>query len=204
MRTSCARAEAGRTFCSLGVVAAAAQTRRMTTPEPTVAQYMTEMPATADEGLLLTDARDRMFMDNIRHLVVHNTGHVAGIISSRDIALALALPGADAKKLTVRDAMTPEPYVCAPTTKLSVVAHEMEAHRYGCAIVVEGDEVLGVFTTTDALRALRELATGTKAEPAVKPTHRPPEQPAHARPYRLRRHRPIDQNAKPLFPMWGK
>lgn len=165
---------------------------------------MTSTPATADEGLLLADARERMYMDHIRHLVVLRAGAVAGLVSSRDVAMALALPGGDKTKLTVRDAMTPEPYVCDPTTPISVVAEQMEAHRYGCAIVVEGDEAIGVFTTTDALRALRQLATGTPAEPAVKPAHLPPETPAHARPFRLRRHRSIDGHVGQMFSTLGR
>jgi acetoin utilization protein AcuB len=167
--------------------------------EPTVAQFMTSEPATADEGLLLTDAQERMLMDNIRHLVVRNGNTVSGMLSSRDIAVALSLPGIDTKKLTVADAMSPCPFVCGPHAKLSAVAHEMEAHRYGAAIVAEDDEVVGVFTTTDALRALREIVTGQPAEPAVKPTHLPPETPAHARPYRLRRHSPIDSHTSQMF-----
>jgi acetoin utilization protein AcuB len=169
------------------------------TPRPTVAQFMTSNPASADEGLLLSDAQQRMFLDNIRHLVVLKSGHVVGVLSTRDVALALGLPGAQRERLTVRDAMSAHPYVCAPDTQLADVALEMESHRYGCAIVVEGDDVVGVFTTTDALRALRELATGKRAEPSVKPLHLPPEEPEHARPYRLRKHRPIDASSGQLF-----
>ncbi|HET6582227.1 MAG TPA: CBS domain-containing protein [Nannocystaceae bacterium] len=169
------------------------------TPRPTVAQFMTSNPASADEGLLLADAQQRMFLDNIRHLVVLRSGQVVGVLSTRDVALALGLPGARRDRLTVRDAMSTHPYVCSPTTALADVALEMESHRYGCAIVVEDDDVIGVFTTTDALRALRELATGKRAEPSVKPMHLPPDEPDHARPFRIRRHRPIDAGSGQVF-----
>jgi acetoin utilization protein AcuB len=169
----------------------------MSTTEPTVAQFMTHTPASADAGLRLMDAQERMFMDNIRHLVVQSDGRMVGVLSSRDVALALA--GPDGKAATVRDAMRPHPYICAPTTPISAVAHEMEAHRYGCTVVVDNDEVVGMFTTTDALRALRQLASGKPAEPAVHPDHLPPTEPAHARPFRLRRHRPIDAGGGAVF-----
>jgi acetoin utilization protein AcuB len=178
----------------------ARQSRRdMPKIEPSVAQFMTHDPASADEGLRLSDAQERMFMDNIRHLVVRRGDHLSGVLSSRDIALALALPGVDPETITVRDAMSSQPYVCAPDTPISEVAREMEAHRYGCAIVIEGDDVLGVFTTTDALRALRQLATGEIAEPQIHADHLAPTSPAHARPFRLRSHRPIDQRAGAMF-----
>lgn len=158
--------------------------------EPTVAHFMTTNPATAESGLRLADAQERMFLNNIRHLVVHEGGRVRGLLSTRDAALALAV-GGSSNKLTVADAMSREPYTCGPTTPISAVAREMEAHRYGCAIVVEGDELLGVFTTTDAMRALRELATGQPAEPLTKPTH-VVEHGNDGPHIRLHRHRPIE------------
>ncbi len=166
----------------------------MSTTELTVAQYMTAMPASADEELLLADAEQRMALDNIRHLVVLKGTQVSGLLSNRDIAVALATKGADPKKMLVRDAMSEQPHVCEPNTPIHVVAHEMEAHRWGCAIIVEGDAVVGVFTTTDALRALRALATGKPAEPAVKPTHLPPTEHQPPRRFHLHRHRPITGN----------
>lgn len=168
-------------------------------PEPTVAQFMTEEPATADEELSLADAYQRMFIDKIRHLVVIRNGHAVGVISARDIAMAAAVGVDKSSKLKVRDAMSKNPYKVGPTTPLSEVAHAMEAHRWGCALVVDGEDVIGVFTTTDALRALRQLATGKPAEAAVPADHLPPEEPAHARPFRVRRHRPIEAGSGQMF-----
>lgn len=173
----------------------------MSTPEPNVAQFMTHAPATADQDLLLQDARERMAMDNIRHLVVvDKDGQVVGVLSTGDVSLSLSLPDANPKKLRVRDAMSDNPYVCSPAAPISEVALAMEAHRWGCAIVLEGEEVTGIFTTTDALRALRELATGVKAEPAVKPDHLPPlHDPGRPRPIRMRRHHSVDTGRTQAF-----
>lgn len=142
----------------------------MNANQPTVAQFMTDDPIGADRGLSLVDANERMYLNNIRHLVVHNGSHVAGVLSTRDVALALSM-ARDPDKLTVADAMVREPYTCVPTTPLAEVVLEMEKHRYGCAIVTEGDELVGVFTTTDALRAVRTLLAGHPVEAATKPTH---------------------------------
>jgi hypothetical protein len=59
--------------------------------------------------------------------------------------------------------------------------------------VVEGDELIGVFTTTDALRAVRALIEGRSVEPA-KPPHANAEHPAvHAeRRVRLGKLKPIE------------
>lgn len=186
-----------------GTARAVVQTHGMNESEPTVSRYMTREPATADEGLLLSDAEERMGIDNIRHLVVlDRMNNVVGVLSRGDITLALSLPGADRKKLRVRDAMSDNPYVCGPDVRISDVALAMESHRWGCAIVLEGDEVVGIFTTTDALRALRELASGMLAAPAVHPTHLPPlHAPAASgpRPLRMRHHRPLDVGRMSAF-----
>lgn len=172
----------------------------MSKREPTVSEFMTEVPATADQGLLLSDARERMFMDHIRHLIVLAEGHLRGVLSSRDISLALSFRDVDPKKITVADAMSSDVYTCLPTTPISEVAGEMEAHGYGCAIVTDGgEEVLGVFTTTDALRALRQVVTGKHVEPLAPSDHLPPTEASEIRPYRLRRHRPIDTGATRMF-----
>ncbi len=185
-----------RSGASPGVV----QIVGMNANEPTVSRYMTHDPATVDEDLLVGDAQERMAMDNIRHLVVvDKAGLVVGVVSSGDIALAATLPGADPKKLKVRDAMSDNPFVCGPDVLISEVALAMEAHRWGCAIVLEGDEVIGVFTNTDALRALRELATGMAAAPAVHPTHLPPIGPTSARKLRVRHRHSVDAGTTQVF-----
>ena len=47
-----------------------------------------------------------------------------------------------------------EPYTVAPDAQLREVARTMAERKIGSAVVVDGGEVTGVFTTTDALRAL--------------------------------------------------
>lgn len=138
---------------------------------PTVGDFMTLTPCTADEGLSLTDAQDRMNANNIRYLLVTRNDHLVGVLSSRDITFALSLPGVKPEKLTVFHAMTTAPFTCGPKASLAEVCKEMEAHRYGCAVIVDEGLVIGIFTTTDALRAVRALITGEDVQPMVKPTH---------------------------------
>jgi acetoin utilization protein AcuB len=167
--------------------------------EPTVAAFMTTEPATADEGLRLSDAQERMFLNNIRHLVVHREGRVTGIVSTRDVALAMSLSGSAAEKLKVRDAMSTSLYTCTPETRVGEVAEQMETHRYGCAVVVDQDVLVGVFTTTDALRALRQVIAGKPVEPAVTPTHHEDHSEDPRTFVKLARHRPIEDRS--LWPI---
>lgn len=125
-----------------------------------VRQYMTVVPETIAADLALAQARDRMFQLDARHLPVVENGELVGILSDRDLHLAESL-GHDLDTTPVRRAMTPQPFSCGPEAHLHAVAAEMAAHKYGSAIVVDRDHpghVLGLFTTTDALRALADLA----------------------------------------------
>ncbi len=143
----------------------------------TVQDFMTKRPATALADLTLEDARERMYMDNIRHLcVVDGAGELAGILSQRDIAVAEALDRKKWRSVRVGDAMVRNPIVCRPDASLVDVAEIMEEKRLGSVVVVEGRKPVGVFTTTDAMRVIRSLVAGVFVDPINPPTHEPPDE----------------------------
>ena len=130
---------------------------------PTIRHFMTSAPETIGADLTLAQARDRMFQLNARHLPVVDGGELVGILSDRDIALVDAVFG-DLTRLKVRQAMTAQPFTCGPEAHVHAVAAEMAAHKYGTAVVVDRDhpgQVVGLFTTTDALHALARLTDHT-------------------------------------------
>ena len=95
--------------------------------------------------------------------VVDGAGRVIGIVSSTDVLTAEAeAEDRDARQAlldatTVRDVMTPRPYTIAPEEDIREAACQMlygEVHRL---FVAEGDQVIGIITTTDIVRA---VATG--------------------------------------------
>jgi acetoin utilization protein AcuB len=55
--------------------------------------------------------------------------------------------------------MSPEVYTIGADAPLLTVVVEMADHKYGSAVVMEGNSVVGVFTTIDALRAFAALLT---------------------------------------------
>jgi acetoin utilization protein AcuB len=147
-------------------------TKAMTAKENwTVEHFMTLQPCTVDYGLSLQDAKERMEANNIRHLVATRGNWLVGVLSSRDIAVAINLPGVKASKVTVGEAMSQHVYTCQTSEPLEEVATKMEEERYGCAVVLRGEAVVGIFTTTDALRALRAVIAGKPVEPRTVPTH---------------------------------
>jgi predicted transcriptional regulator len=79
-----------------------------------------------------------------------------------NIAMVEALPGIDLAFATVDEAMAEEPWTVTADAALAHVAATMAERKIGTAVVVDDrdpDQVVGVFTTTDALRALAALAS---------------------------------------------
>lgn len=126
----------------------------MTTQAPTVRQFMTHDPVTIDGGLSVVDARQRLFQTNARHLPVYVGGHLVGILSDRDLARVAAVDGFEDKNATAEQVCTPNPYVVGPDAPLAEVAQTLAEQKFGAALVMNEGQLLGIFTTTDALHAL--------------------------------------------------
>lgn len=120
----------------------------------TVQEVMTEQPITIGRQQTLEVAHKMMRENACRHLPVLEHGELVGILSQRDLYFLETLGRADLEKDRIDDAMTQECYAVAPDTPVERVAGEMAEHRYGCAVVMERDRVIGIFTTTDALKVL--------------------------------------------------
>ena len=90
----------------------------------------------------------------VRHLPVLNGGKLVGVLSQRDLHFIETLSDVDLDTVPVSDAMSPATYTVGPHSSLRGVAAEMADKRYGSAIVVEKDRVIGILTTVDGMRAL--------------------------------------------------
>jgi len=133
--------------------------------EPTVDRYMTHGPHTIGHDQPLSSAHEMMRQHGIRHLPVLRGGALVGIVSQRDLHFIETLSDVDPDRVPVSDAMSTETYAVGPRTTLRKVAAEMADHRYGCAVVVERDRVIGILTTVDGMRALSlELAERRRDE----------------------------------------
>ena len=121
----------------------------------TVAHFMTLVPQTIGADIEVARARRMMRDKQIRHLPVQRAGKLVGVISDRDVKVAESFTGPG--KLMVEDIMTSDPYVVLPATSLEEVALQMAQHKWGSAVIQDEDgKILGIFTDTDALRALAE------------------------------------------------
>ena len=164
---------------------------------------MTTLPVTVEVGMSLGDALDRMYSDNIRHLpVVNESGKLVGMLSTRDIAAAAAVGNVDPSQTKVEDAMASVPFACADHSPLVAVVERMERDRLGSAVVTKDEKPIGIFTTTDALRALRGMLLGKRVEPLVHPEIRPGEGEADKPHIRKPHEGPMSPNRYSGMMMW--
>lgn len=131
--------------------------RNMTKPIPTIQKFMSTSPHTIGRDQTMALAHAMMREHHIRHLPVLHEARIVGLLSDRDLNLIEALKDVDPKVATVEEAMTPDPYVVSPDAPLDEVVGMMAEKRYGSAVVVQHDKVVGMFTTVDACRAFADL-----------------------------------------------
>ena len=124
---------------------------------PEVREYMTPSPQTIARNRSLSAAGRLMRDNHLRHLPVLDGGRIVGVVSERDLFLVESLPGVNPTDVRVEEAMVQDVYTASPTTPLGEAIETMIDRKVGSVIVCEGDKVLGVLTTIDALRALHNL-----------------------------------------------
>jgi acetoin utilization protein AcuB len=121
---------------------------------PTVEHYMSRIPYTIQRDATLSEAHKLMRKFQIHHLPVMEGEELVGLVSTRDLHLLESLKDVDPDDVPVEDAMSEKPYTVPETESLLSVAAHMANKRIGSAVVVRKGEVVGVFTTHDALLAL--------------------------------------------------
>jgi acetoin utilization protein AcuB len=123
----------------------------------TIKDVMTEQPVTIGRTQSLAVAHEMMRENHCRHLPVLEHGDLAGVVTQRDLYFLETIAGVDLTKDKVDDAMSVDAYAVGPDARVVEVAAEMSKNKYGCAVVIERDRVIGIFTATDALRVLGGL-----------------------------------------------
>jgi len=122
---------------------------------PPIKAVMTPFPYSIriDEGL--NAARLMMEERRIRHLPVIEGSTLAGVISDRDIKLALTpgIGGPDQERLTVGDVCGRAPYIVELSEPLDSVLLRMATDHVDAALVVKEGRLAGIFTLTDVCRA---------------------------------------------------
>ena len=73
------------------------------------------------------------------------------------LALIETLKDVDPEKVLVEDAMSTGVYTVSPDSPIDEVVSEMAAKKYGSAVVLQNNRVVGIFTNVDVCTAFSEL-----------------------------------------------
>lgn len=109
---------------------------------------------TVAPGTSVAEAAQILAERRIGGLVVSADGRsVTGIVSERDIVRSLALRGAICLEEKVDQMMTRNPVSCSKSESADSVLEQMTNGRFRHMPVVEGDELVGIVTIGDVVKA---------------------------------------------------
>ncbi len=122
----------------------------------TVAEVMTAEPSVVRESDTLDDVVKLMAEKHIRHVpVTDGDGRLTGLVTHRDVLAATGarlrelLDTEKPRQISVAEMMNRRVETVSPLTELRAAARFLEARKYGCLPVVEGDRLVGIITDTD-------------------------------------------------------
>jgi len=124
---------------------------------PTIMNFMTTTPHSIGAEQTIDMAHNLMKEHNIRHLPVLIAGQISGVLSDRDLKLAMSIQGVDVKKTKVAEISNSEVFLVKPEAKLDDVVKTMAEKKIGSVLVVDNHRLVGIFTTVDAMKSLYEL-----------------------------------------------
>jgi acetoin utilization protein AcuB len=140
-----------------------------------VRSRMTPRVHTASPETTLAEALGITRANRIRHLPVLDGDRLVGVVTGRDLRLAMppiwaaerdemlaALNHRRVGEVMVRSIIT-----TSPDTPLEDAARQLYTHRIGCLPVMEEGRLVGILTETDVLRAFVELFTSETATQRV-------------------------------------
>jgi len=125
---------------------------------------MSPAPHSVGKDQPLAVAHQLMREHGLRHLPVLEHGKLVGLLSERDLYYLETIAGVDPENERVEEGMSQDVYCVSPEARLLDIVVEMMTQKYGCAVVVESTKVVGIFTTTDALRLLAECLLSKTVE----------------------------------------
>jgi len=127
-----------------------------------VLDAMMRTPYCCEPGTNLGSATELMWKGNCGFLpVVESDGKVVGVVTDRDICVALGTRGRPSGEITVREVMTSQVHSCKPEDDVHVALRTMRDGRVRRLAVIDKSGVLaGVISMDDILLRVEAPATG--------------------------------------------
>lgn len=130
-----------------------------------VRSRMTPNVHTASPDTTLAEALGMTRAHRIRHLPILDNDRLVGLVTDRDLRLAMPPIWADEHAelmqalhtRRVGELMIADIVTVKPDTPIEEAAKLLYSHHIGCLPVLEDDTLIGILTETDLLRAFAEL-----------------------------------------------
>ncbi len=129
-----------------------------------VARWMTPNPITIEDSATIVEAIHLLKEKSIRRLPVMHKGKIAGVVTEKMLkdftpSKATSLDTWEVHYLLARTqvtaAMNPKPHTVTPDTDIADAARLLHDRKLNGVLVVDGKgDLVGIFTTTNALEAL--------------------------------------------------
>ncbi len=133
---------------------------------PRLSDIMTRDPVSVSPSDTLRVVLERMRQRNCRRLPVVDGGKLVGIVSDRDVRLALNSPFILRERreddmlldrVVVAECMTPDPVTLPPDASVLDAARLIHERKFGGIPIVDADKLVGIVTETDLLACFIEL-----------------------------------------------
>ena len=127
-----------------------------------VRDVMTSQPATCAPTDHLSAAALHMWSNDCGMLPVVEAGRTVGVITDRDIAMAVAMKGRKPRAVTVGEVATGQLWACSPDDEVSKALDVMREHRVRRLPVIEDGMLAGVLALNDVALEARAKAGSTR------------------------------------------
>jgi len=133
---------------------------------PRLSDIMTRDPVSVSPSDTLRVVLERMRQRNCRRLPVVEGGKLVGIVSDRDVRLALNSPfilrerredETLLERVVVAECMTPDPVTLPPDASVLDAARLIHERKFGGIPIVDAGKLVGIVTETDLLACFIEL-----------------------------------------------
>ena len=141
-----------------------------------VKERMKRDPITAKKNDSFRYALKLIRKEGIRHLPVLDGKRLVGIVTDRDLRQSAPSPATTLEvhelnylleRLTIEAIMTKKIITVGPETNLLEAAKLLLTHKIGCLPVVEREELVGIVTEGDLLRALVDMQERSEGRPTA-------------------------------------
>ena len=122
-----------------------------------VRECMSRLPAEADRHDPLSAVVQHMREQHCHHVPVMDGPRLYGVLSRQDLHELALRNGVSTGEITAGDACTRDVLSVGPTTPIVEVAQAMMERHVSSALIVDGDVVVGIFTSRDALQLIAQL-----------------------------------------------